>query len=130
MAFPLLSRAVAPCPAAAPNDDCPLPSPVPPGAILLGSNVESGYCVYGMASYLYQSFYPPLLYMTFLAEFFSDDDMDLDLVSAACPPRVHRFRAASGSQRGRLRCGALVEGMMDDEEHGLGGGRTTEYHFC
>ena len=47
---------------------------------MLGSKAQSGYCVYGVASYLYQSFYPPLLYLTFLAEFFLDDGMDLDLV--------------------------------------------------
>jgi len=50
------------------------------GALLLGSKVASGYCVYGFSTYLYQSFYPPLLYITFLSEFFQDDDMDLDLM--------------------------------------------------
>mmetsp|Transcript_15989 Transcript_15989/g.44611 ORF Transcript_15989/g.44611 Transcript_15989/m.44611 type:complete len:304 (-) Transcript_15989:306-1217(-) len=50
------------------------------GALLLASKVKNGYCVYGVASYLYQSFYPPLLYLTFLAEFFHVDDMDLDLM--------------------------------------------------
>lgn len=32
--------------------------------------MASGYCVYGFSTYLYQSFYPPLLYITFLSEFF------------------------------------------------------------
>ncbi len=53
---------------------------------MLGSKAQSGYCVYGVASFLYQSFYPPLLYLTFLAEFFLDDGMDLDLVRHG-PPR-------------------------------------------
>lgn len=30
------------------------------GAILLGSGVEAGYCVYGLASFLYYSIYPPV----------------------------------------------------------------------
>ncbi|CAL5227660.1 g10667 [Coccomyxa viridis] len=51
------------------------------GAILLGSKIEAGYCVYGLASFLYYSIYPPLLYITFLAEFFSDDEgLDMDMM--------------------------------------------------
>jgi len=50
------------------------------GALLLTCGVVNGYCVYGVASYVYQSFYPPLLYVTFLSEFFHDDDLDLDLM--------------------------------------------------
>ena len=30
------------------------------GAILLGSKVAAGYCVYGLATFLYYSIYPPV----------------------------------------------------------------------
>ncbi len=87
------------------------------GAILLGCEIGAGYCVYGLASFLYYSIYPPvrylrlppclrnpclssrsvacalvcqslpracvlqLLYITFLAEFFSDDEgLDMDMM--------------------------------------------------
>eukprot|EP00877_Chromochloris_zofingiensis_P011606 jgi/Chrzof1/669/Cz01g24150.t1 len=50
------------------------------GAILIGSKVLSGYCLYGIANWLYYAVYPPLLYYTFLAEFFSDERLDLDLM--------------------------------------------------
>ena len=84
----------------------------------MGSKVEAGYCVYGLASFLYYSIYPPvrashqcsvlfsssgkhvwlytvhrtfrhlrtsldmqLLYITFLAEFFSDNEgLDMDMM--------------------------------------------------
>lgn len=50
------------------------------GSILIGSGVVAGYCVYGVASFLYYAAYPPLLYWTFLAEFFADDELDLELM--------------------------------------------------
>lgn len=50
------------------------------GAILIGSKVVSGYCVYGVATWLYYALYPPLLYVTFLAEFFADDQLDIDMM--------------------------------------------------
>ena len=82
----------------------------------MGSEVGAGYCVYGLANFLYYSIYPPvrylqllpclhnaclsyccirallcqclgkvcavqLLYITFLAEFFSDDEgLDMDMM--------------------------------------------------
>lgn len=49
------------------------------GSIFIGSHVTAGYCVYGVASFLYYAAYPPLLYWTFLAEFFADDELDLEL---------------------------------------------------
>lgn len=48
------------------------------GAVLIGSHVRWGYCVYGAASFTYYSCYPPVLYATFLASFFKSDDIDLD----------------------------------------------------
>ena len=52
------------------------------GAVLIGSHVGSGlgYCVYGAANWLYYAAYPPLVYATFLAEFFADEQLDLDLM--------------------------------------------------
>jgi hypothetical protein len=48
------------------------------GSIMVGSKHVSGYCVYGFFNFLYFSCYPPLLYMTFLSEFFVDDDLELE----------------------------------------------------
>lgn len=50
------------------------------GSTMLGSGVSAGYCVYGISSFAYYALYPPLLYFTFLAEFFQDAEMDLDLM--------------------------------------------------
>lgn len=50
------------------------------GAVLIGSHVVAGYCVYGAATWLYYALYPPLVYVTFLAEFFADEQLDLDLM--------------------------------------------------
>ncbi|EIE24097.1 hypothetical protein COCSUDRAFT_23261 [Coccomyxa subellipsoidea C-169] len=51
------------------------------GSILLGSGVIGGYCVYGLATFLYYAIYPPLLYLTFLSEFFwSNEELDMDLM--------------------------------------------------
>lgn len=50
------------------------------GSILVGSKVVGGYCVYGSAMWVYYSLYPPLVYFTFLQDFFSDDQLDMDLL--------------------------------------------------
>lgn len=50
------------------------------GSILIGSTVQAGYCVYGIADFLYYAGYPPLLYWTFLSEFFSDEELDLEVL--------------------------------------------------
>lgn len=50
------------------------------GSILVGSKVVGGYCVYGSAMWLYYSCYPPVVYFTFLQDFFSDDQLDMDLL--------------------------------------------------
>jgi hypothetical protein len=50
------------------------------GSILVGSKVIGGYCVYGTAIWLYYSCYPPLVYFTFLQDFFSDEQLDMDLL--------------------------------------------------
>jgi hypothetical protein len=50
------------------------------GSILVGSKVVGGYCVYGTAIWLYYSCYPPLVYFTFLQDFFSDEQLDMDLL--------------------------------------------------
>ena len=54
------------------------------GAVLLGAALllggeHGGYCVYGIATFAQYAAYPPLLYATFLADFFSEeDDLDAD----------------------------------------------------
>lgn len=50
------------------------------GSILVGSKVVGGYCVYGVGVWLYYSAYPPLVYFTFLQDFFSDEQLDMDLL--------------------------------------------------
>ena len=50
------------------------------GSLLIGSKVVEGYCVYGVASWLYYAAYPVLLYVTFLGEFFADNQLDLDMM--------------------------------------------------
>jgi hypothetical protein len=49
------------------------------GALLIGCRQLAGYCIYGAASWAYYAAYPPLLYATFLSEFFADEALDLDL---------------------------------------------------
>eukprot|EP00854_Cymbomonas_tetramitiformis_P004195 gene4195-5171_t len=44
------------------------------GAIMLAAGATQGYCLYGICAWVYYAFYPPILYMTFLAEFFQDTD--------------------------------------------------------
>ena len=48
------------------------------GSVMVGSKDTAGYCVYGIFNLLYFSCYPVLLYMTFLSEFFVDDDLELE----------------------------------------------------
>lgn len=50
------------------------------GSILVGCKLVGGYCVYGSATWLYYSCYPPLVYFTFLAEFFGEEELDTDLL--------------------------------------------------
>jgi hypothetical protein len=50
------------------------------GAALIGSQVVPGYCLYGVGTWLYFSCLGPLVYVAFLAEFFSDDGLDVDLL--------------------------------------------------
>eukprot|EP00882_Tetradesmus_deserticola_P007373 GHRQ01007767.1.p1 GENE.GHRQ01007767.1~~GHRQ01007767.1.p1 ORF type:complete len:287 (+),score=72.61 GHRQ01007767.1:345-1205(+) len=50
------------------------------GSILVGSKLMAGYCVFGVASWLYYASYPVLVYVTFLAEFFADEQLDIDLL--------------------------------------------------
>jgi hypothetical protein len=50
------------------------------GAILIGSKLLAGYCIYGIANWLYYAAYPPVVYLTFLADFFADDQLDMDLL--------------------------------------------------
>ena len=48
------------------------------GSALLEGGVDAGYCVYGAAEFCYYAGFPPLLYATFLAGFFRDDDLQLE----------------------------------------------------
>ncbi|GAQ78512.1 hypothetical protein KFL_000140320 [Klebsormidium nitens] len=48
------------------------------GSFLLGLAVDFGYCLYGFSSFLYYAFYPPLLYITFLADFFREEDLQME----------------------------------------------------
>lgn len=50
------------------------------GSLLIGAKVAAGYCVYGSAMWLYYAAYPALVYLTFLAEFFSDEQLDIDMM--------------------------------------------------
>jgi len=44
------------------------------------ASVSLGYCIGGISNFVYYAIYPPLLYITFLAEFFRDDELDMDNV--------------------------------------------------
>eukprot|EP00878_Enallax_costatus_P021178 GHUV01022413.1.p1 GENE.GHUV01022413.1~~GHUV01022413.1.p1 ORF type:complete len:233 (+),score=63.99 GHUV01022413.1:191-889(+) len=50
------------------------------GAALVGSKVVAGYCVFGTGMWLYYASYPPLVYITFLADFFADEQLDMDML--------------------------------------------------
>eukprot|EP00238_Polyblepharides_amylifera_P013455 CAMPEP_0196586572 /NCGR_PEP_ID=MMETSP1081-20130531/54828_1 /TAXON_ID=36882 /ORGANISM="Pyramimonas amylifera, Strain CCMP720" /LENGTH=285 /DNA_ID=CAMNT_0041908499 /DNA_START=65 /DNA_END=922 /DNA_ORIENTATION=- len=45
------------------------------GASLLTADVTQGYCVYGVCAWVYFSLYPPALYLTFLFDFFQNEEM-------------------------------------------------------
>eukprot|EP00897_Mesotaenium_endlicherianum_P001941 jgi/Mesen1/1775/ME000014S01182 len=48
------------------------------GSLLLDLSVDFGYCIYGLAGFTYYAFYPPLLYITFLADFFKEEEVQLE----------------------------------------------------
>ena len=48
------------------------------GSLLVGCKLAAAYCLYGLATWAHYAAFPPLLYITFLAEFLSDDTLDLD----------------------------------------------------
>lgn len=48
------------------------------GSMMVGAKNTTGYCVYGTFTWLFFGFFPILLYITFLAEFFVDDDLELE----------------------------------------------------
>lgn len=48
------------------------------GSFMLGLGADFGYCVYGLTTFSYYAFYPPLLYMTFLADFFREEDFQME----------------------------------------------------
>lgn len=48
------------------------------GTALIGLGADFGYCLYGLSSFFYNGFYPPLLYMTFLVDYFLEEDLRLD----------------------------------------------------
>ncbi len=49
--------------------------------MLIASHLTLGYCVYGLVGLLYTAAYPPLLYLTFLHEFFRDSfELDSELL--------------------------------------------------
>ena len=47
-------------------------------AVLVAGGAEWGYCLAGLVNFLYYVGYPPLLYLTFLADFFREDEFELE----------------------------------------------------
>jgi hypothetical protein len=47
------------------------------GCGLLASGVGIGYWIYGFTKICYHSFYPPFVYVTFLAGLFQEEDLHL-----------------------------------------------------
>lgn len=45
------------------------------GAALLEAGVSEGFCAYGLGAFAYYALFPPLLYRTFLADFFREDGL-------------------------------------------------------
>lgn len=45
---------------------------------LIGFGADLGYCLHGLTLFSYCAFYPPLLYATFLADFFLEEDLQLE----------------------------------------------------
>ena len=50
------------------------------GSVMIASKLTWGYCVYAVSGWTYFALYPPLLYLTFLQEFFADNGLDLDMM--------------------------------------------------
>ncbi|EFJ08036.1 hypothetical protein SELMODRAFT_185742 [Selaginella moellendorffii] len=48
------------------------------GSFILGCGSEFGYCIYSFTNYAYYAFYPPLLYLTFLADYFKEEAFQLE----------------------------------------------------
>lgn len=48
------------------------------GTALIGFGADFGYCLRGLSLYFFNGFYPPLLYMTFLLDYFLEEDLHLD----------------------------------------------------
>ncbi|GLJ49476.1 hypothetical protein SUGI_1048240 [Cryptomeria japonica] len=48
------------------------------GCGLLASGIGFGYWIYGITNICYHAFYPPLLYATFLRDFFQEEDLHLE----------------------------------------------------
>lgn len=48
------------------------------GSGLIGFGADLGYCLHGLTLFSYGAFYPLLLYATFLADFFVEEDLQLE----------------------------------------------------
>ncbi|KAJ7566414.1 hypothetical protein O6H91_02G101700 [Diphasiastrum complanatum] len=48
------------------------------GSLLLCFGADFGHCLYSLAGFSYYALYPPLLYVTFLADFFKEEDFQLE----------------------------------------------------
>ncbi|MCO5597878.1 hypothetical protein L7F22_051963 [Adiantum nelumboides] len=48
------------------------------GHALICVGADFGYCLHGLSTFFYNGFYPPLLYATFLLDYFLEDDVHLD----------------------------------------------------
>lgn len=48
------------------------------GALCVAAGAGWGYCLAGLCNFAYYVGYPPLLYLTFLADFFREDEFDLE----------------------------------------------------
>lgn len=44
------------------------------GSTLLGFGAYFGYCIHGFSTYLFSACFPPLLYLSFLADYFTEED--------------------------------------------------------
>lgn len=51
------------------------------GALLILCCYDWGRCVYAWSTWLYWSGYPPLLYVTFLADFFADEAAVVSIIA-------------------------------------------------
>ena len=50
------------------------------GALLLARGAAAGYCVFGAGAWLYDALFAPLVYATFLMDFFGAAELDTDLL--------------------------------------------------